>query len=317
MSENGSGTGANGSAMGEDGRIDGAVLRAQLAKVDRSREQIAKAWLVDVILNSDLSEVDQTPVAWATNELPQLITEILMAVGSEEGGTSAAVQRAARLADQRASSTSPAQLSREISYLHSALLATLRMELSGPHPELFAEAAERLAALFTRIGAYTVDALSQRAVGGESVGESQGQMRHRVEQMVALTQRYGAPFALLVVDVEGPGAGVGSEALGIVSHAIRGSIRTMDEAYLTEREGLCVLAPNQTASSATQMAQRLNEILTRLERSSGLRITISTGVVGCPEHGEQAEDLLRAADSAMWRARATGQPFVVGGLQDR
>jgi diguanylate cyclase (GGDEF)-like protein len=135
--------------------------------------------------------------------------------------------------------------------------------------------------------------------------------------MVALTQRYGAPFAVLVLDVEGPGATSGTEAMGIVSHAIRGSIRTMDEAYLTEREGLCVIAPNQTASSASQMAHRLNEILDRLERSSGLRITVSTGVVGCPEHGEQADDLLRAADSAMWRARATGRPFVVGNLQDR
>jgi diguanylate cyclase (GGDEF)-like protein len=316
MGENGSGIGGNGNGVGEDGRIDGSVLRAQLAKVDRSRDQIAKAWLVDVILNSDLGEVDQTPVTWAANELPQLITEILMAVGSEEGGTSAAIQRAARLADQRGTNTSPAQLSREISYLHSALLATLRMELSSTHPELFAEAAERLAALFTRLGAYTVDALTDR-VGGETVGAGHGQMRHRVEQMVALTQRYGAPFALLVVDVDGPGAGSESEALGIVSHAIRGSIRTMDEAYLTDGDGLCVLAPNQTATSATQMAERLNEILIRLERSSGLRVTISTGVVGCPEHGDRAEDLLRAADSAMWRARATGQPFVVGSLQDR
>ncbi len=317
MSERGSGIGESGSTMGEDGRIDGAVLRAQLARVDRSREQIAKAWLVDVILNSDLSEVDRTPVSWATNELPQLITEILMAVGSEEQATSAAVQRAARLADQRANSTSPAQLTREISYLHSALLATLRMELSAAHPDLFAEAAERLAALFTRIGAYTVDAFDQRSIAGDRVGSHPGQMRHRVEQMVALTQRYGAPFAVLVLDVEGPGAASSGEAMGIVSHAIRGSIRTMDEAYLTEGEGLCVLAPNQTASSASQMAHRLTEILTRLERSSGLRITVSTGVVGCPEHGERADDLLRAADSAMWRARATGRPFVVGSLQDR
>ena len=316
MGENGSGIGEDGSGVGADGQIDGSVLRAQLAKVDRSREQIAKAWLVDVILNTDLSEVDQTPVAWATNELPQLITEILMAVGSEEGGSSAAVQRAARLADQRGSTTSPAQLSREISYLHSALLATLRMELSASHPELFAEAAERLAALFTRLGAYTVDALAERS-GDETVGAGHGQMRHRVEQMVALTQRYGAPFALLVVDVDGPGAGTENEAMGIVSHAIRGSIRTMDEAYLTEGEGLCVLAPNQTASSASQMAERLNEILIRLERSSGLRVNISTGVVGCPEHGEKADELLRAADTAMWRARATGKPFVVGDLQDR
>jgi diguanylate cyclase (GGDEF)-like protein len=135
--------------------------------------------------------------------------------------------------------------------------------------------------------------------------------------MIALTQRYGAPFALLVLDVEGPGAHTGEEAMGVVSHAIRGSIRLMDEAFRTDQEGLWVLAPNQTAASAAQMAHRLCEILARLERAGGLRITVSTGVVGCPEHGEEPDRLVHAADTAMWRARATGQPFTVAGLQDR
>lgn len=304
--------------MSENGARTPSPLRAQLARVDRSREQIAKAWLVDVILNTDLSEVDQTPVAWATSELPQLISDILLAVGSEDKALDGAVQRAARLADQRGTSTSPAQLTREIYYLQSALLATLRMEFAGSDPELFAEAAERLAAVFTRIGGFTVDALTQRLATGDPARLlNGGQMKHRLGQMVALTQRYGSPFGLLVLDLEGPGAHSGGEAIGVVSHAIRGSIRLMDEAFQTEGDGLWVLAPNQTADSAAQMAHRLTEILTRLERASGLRITISTGVVGCPEHGEEPESLLRAADTAMWRARATGQPFMVAALQDR
>jgi diguanylate cyclase (GGDEF)-like protein len=293
-------------------------LRAQLARVDRSREQIAKAWLVDVILNTNLSEVDQTPVAWATSELPQLISDILLAVGSEDKALDGAVQRASRLAAQRGISTSPAQLTREIYYLQSALLATLRMEFADSHPKLFAEAAERLTAVFTRIGGYTVDALTQRLATGDQTGLlNGGQMKHRLAQMVALTQRYGSPFGLLVLDLEGPGAADREEAFGVVSHAIRGSIRLMDEAFQTEADGLWVLAPNQTAASAAQMAHRLTEILTRLERASGLRITVSTGVVGCPEHGEEPDHLLRAADTAMWRARATGQPFMVAGLQAR
>jgi GGDEF domain-containing protein len=41
------------------------------------------------------------------------------------------------------------------------------------------------------------------------------------------------------------------------------------------------------------------------------------GVVACPEHGTDAEELLRKADEAMWRARALGQPVGVGTLQDR
>ena len=304
--------------MRENGSKTESSLRTQLARVDRSREQIAKAWLVEVILNSDLSEVDQTPVDWATKELPQLISDILMAVSSDDGGVEGAVRRASRLAHKRGSNITPAQLTREISYLHSSLLATFRMEFSRSEPELFAEAAERLAAVFTRIGGYTVDALTQKLEAGDPATiRTRDQMKHRLQQMVALNRRYGSPFALLLVDVDGPGVqGDNADALGFVSNAIRGSIRLMDEAFQTEGDGLCVLAPNQTAASASQMAHRLSEILTRLERSSGLRVTVSTGVVGCPEHGEDADLLLRTADTAMWRARATGQPFSVATLQD-
>ena len=297
------------------GNATGSALRARLSTVDRSREQIAKAWLVDVILNSDLSDVEQMPLTWATSDLPQLISDILAAVGSDEGALDAAVQRAARLAEERGASTSPAQLTREIAYLHSALLATLRMELSGSDPELFGEAAERLAALFTRISGRTVETLTQQGAGSSGLFDSE-QIQHRLEQMVALTKRYGSPFALLVLDFDGPGAQNGEQAMGVVSHAVRGSIRLMDEAFQTDGDGLYVLAPNQTAESAAQMAHRLTEILARLERAGGLRITVSAGIVACPEHGEEAAQLLHAADTAMWRARATGQPVTVAALQD-
>lgn len=306
--------------MSENGARTASALRGELARVDRSREQIAKAWLVDVILNSDLTDVGQLPLDWATSELPLLISDILASLGSENQALgAAAVQRAARLAELRGAATSPAQLTREISFLHSAVLSTLRMELSSQQPELFAEAAERLASLFTRLGGYTVDTLEQHSGGRdpETGLPGDGQMKQRLGQMVALTKRYGSPFALLILDVDGPGARNSEEAMGVVSHAVRGSIRLMDEAFHSDEDGLCVLAPNQTAATAAQMAHRLTEILARLERAGGLQITVSTGVVGCPEHGEEPSHLLHAADTAMWRARATGQPFTVAALQDR
>jgi diguanylate cyclase (GGDEF)-like protein len=148
------------------------------------------------------------------------------------------------------------------------------------------------------------------------------QMKRRLEQMVASTRRYGSSFALLVIDIEGPGAreedSTGRNGLlGVVWDAVRDSIRLSDEAFHTAEDGLCVLAPYQTAAGAVRMAHRLTQILSRLERDGGLRITVSTGVVACPEHGEEPNRLLRAADTAMWRARATGQPVTVAGLQDR
>jgi GGDEF domain-containing protein len=38
----------------------------------------------------------------------------------------------------------------------------------------------------------------------------------------------------------------------------------------------------------------------------------SVGVVSCPEHGDDAEALLDAAEEAMYRAKALGEPVALG-----
>src|SRR5262249_48346901 len=135
-------------------------------------------------------------------------------------------------------------------------------------------------------------------------------------------RRYEQPFALVVFDVEGPGAregqGGGREtALAVVGAALSESVRLIDETFRLEEDALCVLAPGQTTVGGVQMAERLLGHLDELEQAGGLRIGISAGVVACPDHGTDAEGLLHKADEAMWRARSVGQPVGVGALQDR
>ena len=148
-------------------------------------------------------------------------------------------------------------------------------------------------------------------------------MRRRLDQLIEMNKRYGHPFGLVVFDVDGPGAREGSDGdgqgtmLAVVGAALRESVRLVDETFRLEEDALCVLAPSQTTIEGVQMAERLLKLLDELEAAGGLRIAISAGVVACPEHGNDAETLLRKADEAMWRARAVGQPVGVGSLQDR
>jgi diguanylate cyclase (GGDEF)-like protein len=150
-----------------------------------------------------------------------------------------------------------------------------------------------------------------------------GHMRRRLDQLVETNRRYGHPFGLAVFDASGPGVrngdvGGGQETvLAIVGAALRDSIRIVDEAFRLEEDAICVLAPNLRTVEGMQMAERLLGLLEELERAGGLRIAIAAGVVACPEHGADADELLRKADAAMWRARAVGQPIGVGALQDR
>jgi diguanylate cyclase (GGDEF)-like protein len=225
------------------------------------------------------------------------------------------------------SASSPAgKVAREVSTLQAALLAKLRDEMAGAGNEPFADAAQRLAAEFGSVAATAVDAVCEQPspIAEEHASLFQpGHMRRRLDQLIETNKRYDHPFGLVVFDVDGPGARDGGEeggletTLAVVGAALRDSVRLVDETFRLEEDAFCVLAPNQTTIEGVQMAERLLRVLDELEQAGGLRIGITAGVVACPEHGAEAEGLLRKADEAMWRARAVSQPVGVGTLPDR
>jgi diguanylate cyclase (GGDEF)-like protein len=220
------------------------------------------------------------------------------------------------------------KLAREVSVLQASLLGKLHEEMEGGSAALFASAAQKLAEEFGSVTATAIGTLWEEN-GSAPVAEEEhpslyrpGQMRRRLDQLLECQQRYEQPFALVVFDVEGPGArdddgGGRQTALAVVGAALSESTRLVDETFRLEEDALCVLAPGQDTVGGVQMAERLLRQLDDLERAGGLRIGISAGVVACPEHGDEADALLHKADEAMWRARSVGQPVGVGTLQDR
>jgi diguanylate cyclase (GGDEF)-like protein len=222
--------------------------------------------------------------------------------------------------------SAPGQLAREVSSLQATLLGKLHEEMAGGDAA-FAAAAQRLAEEFGSVTATAVGTLWERGEA-EPAPEGEhhpslyrpGQMRRRLEQLIEESRRYGHPFALVVFDVEGPGAQGGEgngdreTALAVVGAALSDGSRLLDEAYRLEEDALCVLAPSQTTVGGVQMAERLLRQLDELEDAGGLPIGVTAGVVACPDHADDADALLHKADEAMWRARAVGQPVGVGTL---
>lgn len=236
--------------------------------------------------------------------------------------------------DRRRSDRSTAgRIALKVSELHADLLRSLHEEI-GTNGEPFLQAAQRLAGEFGSVTAAAIDAAQPATSAAppvpapEEPGElpslyRPGHMRRRLEQLLETNRRYKHPFGLAVFDASGPGTRPGDVAggqetvLSIVGAALRDSIRIVDEAFRLEEDAICVLAPNLGTVEGVQMCERLLGQLDDLEKAGGLRITVSAGVVACPEHGTDADELLHKADAAMWRARAVGQPVGVGALQDR
>lgn len=241
------------------------------------------------------------------------------------------------------------RLAREVSAMQATLLEKMRREMPGADVSEFADAARRLAEAFGAVTAAAVDPLSTAqaaeapapparpaavpppsppaplAAAPPPMGEHAslyrpGEMRRRLDQLIETHRRYGHPFCLVVFDVDGPATrnGHGSDAaLEIVRNSLADSVRLVDEIFPLEEEALCALAPAQDTVGGVQMSERLLVELDKLEAAGGLPIGISAGVAACPEHGDDAESLLRKADEAMWRARAVGQPVGVGALARR
>ena len=122
-------------------------------------------------------------------------------------------------------------------------------------------------------------------------------LRHlhaQLKQALAITKRYEHPFALLVLDIDGlkrvndaQGHAAGDRVLVQVALAVRRSIRSVDVPARIGGDEFCVLAPDQTAASATALAERLAE-------------AVATETAGRGGRGGR-----RRSRSASWRAPST------------
>jgi diguanylate cyclase (GGDEF)-like protein len=139
-------------------------------------------------------------------------------------------------------------------------------------------------------------------------------LRQQIDHVLGLQHRYGHPFALLLLDVDGLkrvndsfGHAAGDELLVGVADAIRAVTRSVDVPSRIGGDEFCVLAPHQTASRATVLGTRLAERIEQIEAADGGSVTVSIGVVACPEHATEPDRLLELADVAMYAAKAGGE----------
>ncbi|HEX2038658.1 MAG TPA: GGDEF domain-containing protein [Acidimicrobiales bacterium] len=129
---------------------------------------------------------------------------------------------------------------------------------------------------------------------------------------VARSQRTGEPVTLVLLDIDHFktvndtfGHQVGDDVLRDVAHAVAEASRDTDLVARWGGEELAVLLPACAPREGFRVAQRLRAAVA--EAALHVPVTISAGVAGVPVNATTADDLLRAADTALYAAKKSGR----------
>jgi diguanylate cyclase (GGDEF)-like protein len=130
--------------------------------------------------------------------------------------------------------------------------------------------------------------------------------------------RAGQPVSLLSIDVDhfkkfndNHGHDAGDMVLRAVGECMETTFRNEDVSCRFGGEEFVVMLPGApievAARRAEQLRAKVETLVVRYLEKNLPRITISTGVAAFPEAGENPEALLKAADEALYRAKAEGR----------
>jgi len=150
--------------------------------------------------------------------------------------------------------------------------------------------------------------LFNRSYGEEALGKE-----------ILRAQRRQGPVGLVIMDLDRfkkfnhvHGHEEGDALLGELGEVIRRQVRGGDISCRWEGDSFIVILPEASLDVARKRAERIREAVRSLVIVTGQQkrpfeaVTASCGVVAYPDHGENAEDLLRMADKGLIQAMQKG-----------
>lgn len=138
---------------------------------------------------------------------------------------------------------------------------------------------------------------------------------------IARAARKKSSMAFLMADVDHfkgfndrYGHDAGDAVLRLVAAEMQKQARGSDLACRYGGEEFLLVLPDASLQAAQEKATRLREAVKRLRASHGGRmldpVTLSVGVAAFPTHGADAQAVISAADSALYRAKQEGRDRV-------
>lgn len=143
--------------------------------------------------------------------------------------------------------------------------------------------------------------------------------KSQLHQEMVRARRFGEPFSLIMVDVDKfkhyndtNGHLLGDEVLKKVARLIRHECRETDVPARFGGEEFAVLLPRTDKEEAKAVAERIrkaieDEVFINQEKQPGGNLTASLGIATFPTDANSEEELVSAADIALYEAKARGR----------
>src|SRR4029077_11889344 len=138
-----------------------------------------------------------------------------------------------------------------------------------------------------------------------------------VEREIQRSSRTGRRFGLLMMDLDGLkaindrfGHFQGDQVLRAVAQVIKTGVRRMDTAARYGGDEFVVLLPETEPTGAYVLAEKIRSGATEQAidtETIRIRTSLSIGVVTFPDDGRTADELMIAADLAMYASKRRGK----------
>lgn len=147
-------------------------------------------------------------------------------------------------------------------------------------------------------------------------------LEERLAEELNRSKRYDYPMSFLMIDIDDfkayndkNGHQAGDLALQITAHCLKGALRAVDVASRYGGEEFCILLPQTAMSEAGVIADRIRDRVSNTHFPHGKsqplgRVTISVGVSTFTKNVDTPENIIAAADRALYQAKRMGKDRV-------
>ncbi len=143
-----------------------------------------------------------------------------------------------------------------------------------------------------------------------------------LDREISRTKRYGVSFSLMLFDIDDfkklndtYGHQAGDDVLQELAGILKSVSRETDIVVRYGGEEFVIILPSTSEEEAKTLASRIlqsvQETKIRVNASEEVNITLSGGIASFPKNASTAKNLLNAADSAMYAAKAAGKNTLV------